>query len=418
MQSNWKRLLSIFLFILAVSLFAFMIYWFFLRPYLTPQPELEPPQPVPGQLPTTVTIDGRIYLLDEEGRLPTGQTLKDLTTEPFVPAQPVTDTAQGGLTKTTLVTSDPTPFATLDRTGNFIYYNEADGRFYQINTGGDTTPLDNKVFYQVQNVTWSNNKDKAVLEYPDGSKTLYDFTTQEQISLPSHWQDFGFSTNDSQIGFKNMALDVENRYLAVAQINGSEIRIIERIGSREDRFDVNWSPGNQIIATYTTPKDFDRSDVYFLGLNDENFKLMTVDGMGFEGQWTPDGQQMVYSVYNSRNDYKPELWVADATPGNIGNNRRKLNVETWADKCVITSNSTMYCAVPTSLPYGAGFEPDSTEVALLNDQIYEVDFNTGTRRLIAVPDGEHNINQLMYNQQTNQLIFYDDNERRSYRIDL
>ena len=418
MQFGWKQILTIVLFITAVALFGFMIFWFFIRPFFIPtETAIETTET--GRLgPTTVNIDGRIYVLDEQGRLPSGQTIEEYAYTPVEDLGPASQTAQGGLTKATLTTPDLTYFSTQNDSGDVIYYNQGDSRFYAIDSNGETSVYDDKAFYQVQDVTWSNNRQKAILEYPDGSKILYNFKTQEQITLPEHWEDFGFSPSDEQIGFKSMALDVENRYLAIADINGSEIRILERLGEKEDQFDVNWSPNNQIVATFNETKDYNRSNVYFIGQNNENFLLMTVEGGGFEGIWSPDGKQMVYSVYNSANDYKPELWVSDASPGNIGNNRRKLDITTWSDKCIFDSASSMYCAVPINLPYGAGLEPEANEVKVINDQIYHINLNTGVKRLIAIPEGDHNVEHLMLNEQTNQLLFLDTNDNRTYRIEL
>ena len=58
---------------------------------------------------------------------------------------------------------------------NVIYYNRATGKFYKVFPDGRTVPVSEEVFYQVQNVSWSPDKNKAVLEYPDGANIVYDF---------------------------------------------------------------------------------------------------------------------------------------------------------------------------------------------------------------------------------------------------
>ena len=211
-------------------------------------------------------------------------------------------------------------------------------------------------------------------------------------------------------------MDIENRFLAIANDDGSNIKTLEHIGGIENQVAVNWSPTNQMIATVTKGKDGDRSEVYFIGQNDENYKLMIVNGRDFRGLWSPTGNQMVYSVYNSQNDYKPQLWISDASPTTIGENRRSLNLETWADKCSFVSTNKIYCAVPTSLPYGAGLEPGIANT--IPDQIYELDLTTGAKKLIAIPEGEHTISQIIFNDNYNYLLFTDANNNQVYKINL
>src|SRR3989338_2714976 len=56
------------------------------------------------------------------------------------------------------------------------------------------------------------------------------------------------------------------------------------------------------------------------------------------GNWStepvdPDGQSLLYSVSSPASEYKPALWIANAAGDSIGENRRSLGLNTWADKC-------------------------------------------------------------------------------------
>ena len=70
---------------------------------------------------------------------------------------------------------------------------------------------------------------------------------------------------------------------------------------RFNKVQVAWSPNNEILATATTGRSLgvDRQEVYFLGQYGQNFKSMVVEGLGFQPQWAPSGQQLVYSVANA-----------------------------------------------------------------------------------------------------------------------
>jgi hypothetical protein len=60
---------------------------------------------------------------------------------------------------------------------------------------GAIKQMADQVFYNVTDVTWAKNKDKAVLKLVDDSKIVYDFQTKKQVTLPSHWDDFSFSSD-------------------------------------------------------------------------------------------------------------------------------------------------------------------------------------------------------------------------------
>ena len=414
MNLDWKKLGIIAVFIGAVALFAFFVYYFFFRPLVTPAPTAVNANLPAGQLPPTVNINGRLYTINTNGGL-TPANVNEAVAPPIAEAEP-SPTAQGGLTQAQRLIDTPGFFTTLGPDGQIIYYNPQDGKFYQISADGVIRVLDNKVFNNVANATWSQNRNKAILEYPDGSNIIYDFKTGKQTTLPKHWYNFSFSPTDQQIAFKSDALDPENRFLAAANVDGSQPVILENLSDQSDRFNVNWSPNKQMVATYTQGKDLDRSEVYFIGLNNENFKYMLVEGRDFRGTWSPTGDRMVYSVYSANNDYKPQLWIADSLPDTVGDNRRRLGLETWANKCSFAGNNKIYCAVPTELPFGAGLsDASATDIA---DKIYEIDLNTGAKTLVATPVGNHTIDKIIISESSNSLLFTDLNDNRIYRINL
>lgn len=413
MNLDWKKIGLIALFIAATILFAFFLYYFFFRPIFYPQvPDANINQPTDsGALPTSININGRIVTINTNGQLPAGLNVND-----DIASQLAALTGQKPTTPTEIFVSARTGFSTTLSNGNIIYYDTSDGRFYQISTDGTVSAYDNKVFHNLKNVTWSGDRRRAVLEYPDGSNIVYDFASQQQLTLPKHWEDFYFAPDSQQISFKSIGLDIENRFLAVARYDGSGARTIENIGGSEDQFEANWSPNDQIVATFTDYKSYNRSEVYFIGLNNENFKSAIVEGRGFEGQWSPQGEKLLYSAYNSSSDYKPELWVASAAPGSIGNVRRRLDIQTWSNKCSFSNNDTIFCAVPSSLPFGAGIDQEAADNS--TDDIYEINLVTGVKRLIATPEGSHTISQVITTNNPNQLFFVDQDNNRIYRIDL
>jgi len=417
MRLNWQKIGLIALFVAAALAFAFFLYYFFFLPLFAPQPAPVVAN-INGQLVTAANINGRVVpVTNVNGQLvPVANVNANINTAPpAAPAAP-SATAQGGVTKTQPCIREQASFSTMAPDGSLLYYNATDGKFYRAGADCAASVYNSQVFYDVSNVVWSNSRDQAVLQYPDGSNVIYDFSTNKQYVLPKHWTDFAFSPTDDQIAFKNMALDPENRYLAVTNLDGSNAKAIEDIGGVENQFQVNWSPNNQMVADFVEHKDANRSEVYFIGLNNENFKSLVVEGSGFQGIWAPQGDRIVYSVYDANNNYQPQLWISDAQGENIGANRQNIGLNTWADKCSFGSENTLYCAVPETLPYGSGLEPDSALTSA--DDLYVINIDTGARRLLAIPQGYHSIDKIFPSKDGSELYFSDANTQRVYKIDL
>lgn len=259
------------------------------------------------------------------------------------------------------------------------YYDNRDGKFYQISNNGTLTELSDQVFFQASNVVWSPVNEQAIIEYPDGANILYNFSTKSQVTLPAHWQEFSFSPQGDQIVAKSITLAPENRWLITTDASGKNVTFVEPMGTNADKVIVDWSPNKQIVALSKTGRSLgaDREEILLVGQYGENFKSLVVEGRGIVSEWSPTGDKLLYSVYSSANDYKPSLWIVDAAGDAIGNNRTALNVETWADKCSFQDDRFVYCGVPISLQTGAGFAPETANTT--NDVIYKIDTKTGIK---------------------------------------
>ncbi len=387
-----KQILILILFILVSVGIGFAIYYFFFRAAITPPPVNAPPvnAPVTG-LPVAPT-----------GAPPTPAVVAP-TTLPTV----VSPIAQGGVTQVQPVVTDVTVGATMSSSGSLNYYDSSQGKFYKINPDGSTTLLSGKQFYNVSNATFNPRGDKAILEYPDGSKIYYDFTNGRQVTLPKHWSEFNFDSAGDKIVAKSIGLDVSNRFLVVSNPDGSGARPVQELGDNADKVTVSWSPTSQVVAFSQTgePYGTDGREIYFIGQNQENFKSMIVEGLDFRPEWSPSGQQLLYSAASSGSDYKPQLWIVDAQGNDIGKNRRSLNINTWADKCTFDSENVVYCAVPRSLDTGAGLQPTLADQT--PDDIFKIDLNTGLQTKIATPEGDHTVGKIMLTPDRKNLYFTD-----------
>ncbi len=406
-----KKILMILGMLLVVIIFGYFIYFILFSPQtskrLPKSTSSKEPVAQQGHLPFSKEKQNQI----KKNKIKRGSQ----TTAQFLPkASPI---AKGGLTQTKILNQKPTFKPTVSKDGKSIqFYNKEDGKFYRINERGEIIPLSDKIFYDVQNVTWSPNKNKAIIEYPDGANILYDFDTQKQITLPKHWENFDFSPDGNRIVLKSLGLDPDSRWLVVANEDGSKAKPIEPLGIYGDKIQPSWSPNNQIVAMQVEGIDFDRQKVYFIGLNGENFQSAIIEGRDFRSKWSPKGDKLLYSVYSSDNNMNPSLWIVNAQGNQIGTNRKNLKIETWSDKCTFANDYELYCAVPESLPEGAGLFPELAKG--IKDKLYKINIQTGTKKLIAIPDGNFTMSNLVVSDDGQYLYFVDENTQKLLSIKL
>lgn len=409
--SRYKKIFLATGFIAIVILLGYALYAVFFRPAAVMPPS--------GQKATSTGGGGLPIASSGPGQIVGEGGSENLPTEPGTGGGKASaDTvAQGRLTETTPLSGLPVIGATISADGSDVqFYNKADGKFYRVDKNGGIEELSGQIFHQVDKVTWSPDKESAVLEYPDGSNIIYNFSTKKQVTLPAHWKEFSYSPAGDNIVLKSIGNDPDASWLAIVSNDGSKVRTIEQIGKNEASVYPSWSPGNQIVAMYTEGVDFDRQEVYFVGQNEENFKSTVVEGRGFEPLWSPDGSRLLYSVYSTRTDLKPSLWIVDAQGESIGSNRRDLGTLTWADKCAFADGTTAYCAVPETLEEGAGLFPELAQNTV--DRLYRLDLATGAKKLVAIPDGSYTIDNIIVSADSRNLFFNDKNSGRLYKIKL
>ncbi len=304
-----------------------------------------------------------------------------------------------------------------DSIGAAKFYNEGDGKFYRLMDDGTAQPLSDEVFYEVQKVTWSPTKNESIIEYPDGSNIYYNFTTKKQVTLPQHWQEFTFSDDGSQIASKSMGFSPENRWLVTSDPDGNNVKAVEPMGKNAYKVIMDWSPNKQVVALSRTGEVLgnDRQEVLLVGLHGENFKSIIVEGRDLKTKWSTSGDKLLHSVYSSRSNFQPELWIVNAQGDNIGTGRKLLNVNTWADKCTFADDRFVYCGVPTDLSKGSGFVPELADNT--PDKLYKIDTQTGLKKEIIM-DKPHTIDNLFLDDKGDKIYFTDKNQDGLFNVEL
>lgn len=345
-----------------------------------------------GEAPSTVTtppVTEPVGGLPTSGEAQPGESVKEgepggLVIAPDVPGAEEGAVATPGITA--LASADTVAVSSIATSGGLNYYNSEDDRFYKIDGEGNAVRLSERGFPSVSDATWSPDGSKAVIEFPDQTKVVYDFDLEKQVTLPKHWEDFAFNENGDTIIAKSIGLDPANRWLIAAASDGTGARLIEPLGENEDKVIVSVSPSASIIAFSDTaePVGFDSRDLLPIGQNGENIPSLRVEGFDFIPQWSPEGSRLLYSVAAGGDDYLPALWAVRADGTSVGGGRTKLAIRTWADKCTFAGNDTLYCAEPISLPPGAGLQRDIADDT--PDRLLKVDLASGTVRNVT-PEG-------------------------------
>lgn len=404
-----KRILFAVAFVAASVGIGVALWYAFFRPIIAP-PEEAPAPGAPGELPTAAPGAPSIPTAEP---VPPGALAPAPTVPGAAPGAPVAPS------RVTLIQDTVTQAVAPSTDGQGArFYNPEDGRFYRMLADGSVTRLGDKQFFNVERVSWGNASDKAVLEFPDFRNVLYDFDTQRQTTLPSHWEDFGFSPDDQSIVSKSVGLDERSRFLVVSNPDGGEARAVESIGANQDRVFPTWSPNNQIIAYALTgsPQPGGAEEVLFVGENHEKFKSLIAPGRGFLPNWSPTGKQILFSVYHERNDLKPEIWVAGGVGEEIGENRISLRLNTWADKCAWESETAIICGVPQTLDFGAGLAPQNYRAT--PDDVYRIDLTNGIATKINTPEQILPIRQPVLSADKTKLMFTHAVNGRLYEYQL
>lgn len=408
-----KKILILVGFIVVSLALAFLIVWVF---FLQGGPTSTSPAPgTPGgQLPGTGS-----------GGFGSGTTfpIGSGTTAPDGSAQ-IDQIAQGGLTNLLPLSKDRVIGATLTGDGRDVsFYDPGTGQFFRLsNDGRSKTLMTDETFFSVQSVAWSANKNKAVLEFPDGANIVYDFNSRSSVTLPPETVDHVFAPNTDNLAFKIETENDDDNWLVMTDSQGGNPNFIEPIGDRGDLVQVAFSPNEEVIAVYHKPIGPAKEEIFMIGKSGENFKSFFVDGLNFKGKFSPDGQRMLYHVMAASDLYNPSLWIVDVRGLSVGLNKFALNLETWVDKCTFSKNNRhVYCAAPRSLAAGTGLSVGAEKTT--NDIFYRVDLDTGLKKLIAEPANasgpiEVAVTDIWLDSNEQYIFFWDGLSGGIYRLQL
>ncbi|MFA6522362.1 MAG: hypothetical protein WCT24_02090 [Patescibacteria group bacterium] len=344
----------------------------------------------------------------ETGVLPgsdttTGHETTGTTTEPGAGVLTPAEELPEGQVIPAQLTSSAIVSPTITGGNKVAFYNPTDGLFYTIDKAGNIVKLSSDVFPKASSVTFSDDAARAVIEFPDGTNIVYNFASQTQTTLPSHWTEFEFSTDGETIVTKSMSSTPGNDQLVLASADGSQAESIANLGDNEAYITPTWSPNNNVVAFSATggvQSAFGRQEIYLIDSNGNAPVGLIVDGGHFEAIWSPNGTHLFYSVANPSNDYKPVLWYSSAD----GKTRKATNLPTWVEKCTFKDDALAYCAVPRSVPTQSGYDH---RLVTAFDDVYILNLSTGSSRLLTSPVTNVQMTNLSVSDDGNILYFTD-----------
>ena len=415
---DYKKILLVAGFVVICLALIFLMYWLFFR--ATPPGPGEPGYVPPGGVLPDTKEGGQPGVIEPGSGLPSAGDIEEDETKDSGPSE----VARGDDTLVLPITQNRVLNPTLSANKQGInYWDKEDQLFYRISPDGQSRlPLSDEKFFGVEKVTWSEDSTQAIITYPDELNVFYDFSTKEKTTLPKEVVGASFNSSGKEIAFKFVTADPNSNFIAVSSPNGSGAELIEPIGAEADKVQVVISPTEEVVALYAKPTSLDSSEIFFIGRSGENFKSLNVEGMHIKGLWSPSGNRLLYHSVSASHDYKPNLWIVDARGDNIGNHHFDLNLETWVDKCIFSSETELYCAVPKNLPEGSGLYAD--EITGYSDEIYKIDLTTGRKELIASPvldqagGSQFRMTNLEISEDGHFLFFWDQITEKVYSMRL
>ncbi len=423
---NYKRIfLAILLVLVSLALIFGVVWLIFIRPGANVNQPVTNTGQYGGNLPASGE-GGEGNIAEGGGRLPEswGEQTGGATSETGeIQAVEVSEVAKGAFTKANTLSEGMEIKSVSQEADGFNFLSAEDNKFYRIYVDdGKKITLSDEEFPFVEEVTWASGGQKVALQYPDGAVITYDFTTGKKTTLPTGADDLSFNQSAESIAYKYVTDNEDDNWLVVSDVATTKAEAIEPIGDQGDKVIVDWSPNNQVVALYRKPIGLEQEEIFFVGLNGENFKSLKVDGSNFEGIWSPKGDKILYSVVTAGNQYNPTLWVTDGVGDSIGNNNFSLGLITWASKCVFAADGlNVYCAVPVDLPQAAGLYPELINES--SDVIYQINLRTGIKKMLAYPVlsqalEKFQVRQLFVSDDSRKLYFWDNFTSEIYYIRL
>jgi len=335
-----KRIVLIFLVLVALIAGAFAVYYFFFK-----KPGVTVHEPVPGTEQPAPEGEN-IVAIDEK--------LKGISATPAV-----------------------SPVATADG-ARVLYAGKTNGIFEVDFNGGNQkettfTPLKN-----LYKIFWSKDRNEfaAVYANPDGRKTFY-YNTQTKQTSPydTHIDSLAFSPTENKLAYHYQETGGGINNISVADPSGANASTV--INTRLQEARISWITQSE-VALSTAPSGLAPNLLWVLNVSSQKLSTVLTDMYGLTTIWAPDGERFLFSQ-TSQKGKGLSLSVADKK----GLSVKKLTPTTLPEKCVFAKDQkSIVCAAPIIVPDIVW--PDDYYKNLYNaqEQLWRINLVSGKKEML------------------------------------
>jgi hypothetical protein len=266
-----------------------------------------------------------------------------------------------------------------------LYFDPKEREFYQAELDGTTLVSVTKGnFSNLENVSWSQDRSKAVLtifnsEKKDKEYFYFDFAVQESKKIDSRFKNAIISSDGKKIAYIYSESGKNIFNLSVADPDGKNWRKISFLDGSEGK--INWLLDGRLIfipqgsSTHT-------SGLYVYDVTEGKNSFVFLSGRySFGASFSPDGKNVLWQA-GDKEERRPSLYFSSLSKTK---NATKITLNGLAEKCAwFYDNVNILCAIPENFSnYYRQPESWQTGEFVSRDSFYKINTQTGETTRVA-----------------------------------
>lgn len=275
-----------------------------------------------------------------------------------------------------VLSSDQKKILYFDPEEREFYQTELDGRVLVAMTRGN--------FANLENVSWSGDRSKAVLSIlAEDKKTLeyfyFDFAAQSSQKIDSKFKNVVLSSDGKKIGYIYSEEGKNIFNLSIADPDGKNWRKIAFLSGNEGR--LLWL-GSEKVIFYHSPQASRQGSLYIYDvLEGKDSFVFTSSKYGFSAKFSQDGRMILWQE-GEKDARRLSLYTSELAKGKTAT---KIPLTGMAEKCAwLSDNTNFICGIPENF---SNFyrQPDNwySSKFISKDSFYKINAKTNEVTRIA-----------------------------------